>query len=81
MVALTNQEKQVVELFRRIEPGRRRYVLLEMTKSDPDGWKRFQAKGESRLRELAKQKGVDWNSLNDQQRQDFVERELDGDPS
>jgi hypothetical protein len=79
MVALTQQEKQVVDLFRRLEPGRRRYVLLEMAKSDRDAWKRFQPLGEARLRELAKKDGLDWDTLEDKQKQDFVERLADGD--
>src|ERR1039458_9346134 len=79
MAVLTQQERQVVEQFRQLEPLRRRYVLLEMARTDADGWKQFQKQGESRLRELAAQKGLDWNQLDDQQRQNFVEEFLDGD--
>jgi hypothetical protein len=78
-VTLTSQERQVIDWFRGLRPARRRHILLEMTKSAPDAWKQFQKKGEARLRELARQKGIDWDSLNDEQRQDFVESEFDGD--
>ena len=79
MAVLTQQEQQVVEQFCQLEPRRRRFVLLEMARADADGWKQFQEQGEPRLRELAAQKGLDWNQLDDQQRQDFVEEILDGD--
>jgi len=78
MVALTQQEKQVVDLFRRLEPGRRRYVLLEMAQTDPEAWKRYQSQGELRLRALARQMGLDWDQMDDLEKQDFVEHELDG---
>ena len=79
MEALNQQEIQVVELFRQLAPDRRRYVLLEMTRAEPDAWRRFQGPGEARLRELARQQGLDWEQLDDQSRQDFVERLVDGD--
>jgi hypothetical protein len=79
MTVLTQQEQKVVEQFRQLEPRRRRYVLLEMARADADGWKQFQEEGGPRLRELAAQKGLDWNQLDDQQRQNFVEEFLDGD--
>jgi hypothetical protein len=78
MVALNQQEKQIVEQFRSLDPQRRRHVLLEMARANPGDWKRFQQQGEARLRELAKQKGLDWNRLDDQQRQDFIEEVADG---
>lgn len=78
MVALTQQEKQVVELFRSLDPKRKRFVLLEMARADLDGWKRFQQLGEVRLRELATQRGLDWDRMDDEQRQDFVEGIADG---
>jgi hypothetical protein len=73
MVALTQQEQQIISSFRALDPQRRRLVLLEMARADVDGWKRFQAEAEARLREQARKKGVDWDQLNEQQRQDFIE--------
>lgn len=81
MIALTQKEKQVVELFRQLEPERRRAVLLELGQADSGAWKRFQGQGESRLRELALQAGLDWDRMDDGQRQDFIEGLVDGDIS
>ncbi|MCW5777358.1 MAG: hypothetical protein KIS87_13050 [Phycisphaeraceae bacterium] len=79
MVALTQQEKQVVELFRRLDPGRRRLVLLELVRADSEAWKRYQGSGEARLRDLARDRGLDWDTMDEQARQDFVEDLVDGD--
>ena len=38
MVALTEQEKDVVERFKQLPPERWRYVMLAMFEADPDGW-------------------------------------------
>ena len=78
MVALTQEERKVVELFQSLQPGRRRSVLLEMARSDSESWKRFQMQGEEKLRTLARQENLDWDHMDDQQRQDFVERQFDG---
>lgn len=79
MSALTQKEQEVVELFRRLDPGRRRVVLLELAQTDDDAWKRFRCQGEGRLCELARQKGLTWDQMDDEQRQDFIEELVEGD--
>ena len=78
MIALTQKEKAVVDMFRALQPARRRHVLLEMARADSDAWKRFQARGEEKMRELARREKLDWDRMDDQERQDFVERQFDG---
>jgi hypothetical protein len=72
MVALTEQERDVVDRFNQLPPERRRYVMLAMFGTDADGWRQHQAKGEQRLRTLAAERGFQWDLLDDDQRQDFV---------
>ena len=72
MVALTSEEKQVVALFQKLPPDRRAYVMLAMAASDPDAWKRYQPEGEERLRQLAGERGLNWDAMDDDQRQDLV---------
>jgi hypothetical protein len=72
MVALTDQEKDVVDRFRQLPPERQRHVMLAMFGADPDGWKSLQPQGERQLAKLASQRGLDWASMSDEQRQDFV---------
>lgn len=75
MVALTQQEKAVVDLFRSLQPARRWRVLLEMARSDSAAWKGFQTQGEEKMRGLARRENMDWDRMDDQERQDFVERQ------
>ena len=55
-----------------LPPERRRYVMLVMFGSDPDGWRSHQTQGEQRLKLLAAERGLRWGELDDEQRQDFV---------
>ena len=77
MVALTTQEKQVVEAYRALDPARRRQVLLEMARAGSDDWKRFQGTSRARFQELARKQGLNWEQMDDQQRQDFIEEFLE----
>jgi hypothetical protein len=77
MTALTAQEKEVVKSFRSLDPGRRRFVLLEMARANEGAWAKFQQLGEANLREAARRQGRDWDRMDDQHRQDFVEEYLD----
>lgn len=76
MVALTEQEKEVVDRFNQLPAERRRYVMLAMFGTDPDGWRQYQGQGEQRLRTLAVERGLQWDALDDEQRQDFVDELL-----
>jgi len=78
MSTLTQQEKQVVDSFRSLDPVRRRYVLLEMARGDTKAWSRFRSQGEATFREAARQQGLDWDPMDEGQRQEFVEEFLDG---
>jgi hypothetical protein len=72
MSVLTQQEKQVVDLFQQLPPERRSAVILELIGGDADAWKHYRNEGQNRLRELAAEQGEDWDRLTDEQRQDFV---------
>jgi hypothetical protein len=77
-VALNAQEKGLVEAFRSLIPARRRQVLLEMARADALAWSRFQAQAHGRFQALARRHGLDWDRMDDAQRQDFVEEFLEG---
>ena len=72
MVALTEQEKDVVERFQQLPPERQRYVMLLMFGTDADRWRHYQSDGEQQLRKLAADRGLSWDNLDDEQRQDLV---------
>jgi TRAP-type C4-dicarboxylate transport system substrate-binding protein len=76
MVALTQQEQEVVDQFNRLPPERQRRVMLAMFSTDANRWKKYQDQGEQQLRRLATERGLDWEKLDDEQRQDFVDEIL-----
>lgn len=76
MVALTQQEREVVDLFQRLPLERQREVMLAMFHTDPDRWRRYQPEGEAELRKLAAERGLDWDKLDDDGRQNFVDQLL-----
>ena len=72
MVALNTEEKRIVDLFHKLPPERRAHVMLAIAGADPDGWKRYQQEGERELRRLAAERGMSWDAMSDEQRQDFA---------
>ena len=79
MGALSSEEKQIVELFQRLPPDRRSQVILALTKTDSLAWTRYQAQGANALWQAAAERGRDWNTMTDEERQDFVEVFLEED--
>ena len=73
MVALTNHERQIVDLFQKVPPERRSQVILALAGTDANGWARHQSEGEARLRQFAREREMDWDLMSDEQRQDFIE--------
>ncbi len=73
MVALTPEEKEVVDRFQQLPPERQRYVMLAMFSTDADRWRRYQKQGEEELRKLAARRGLKWDELSDEQRQELVD--------
>lgn len=80
MVTLNQNEKRVVEQFRKLPPERRRHVILAMLGGDEQAWKRHRPQAEPQLRAAAKAAGLDWDRLSDDERQDFISRWIDEKP-
>jgi hypothetical protein len=72
MVALTDKEKQVIDLIGSLPPERRRLVLYELARDSASAWQRNTAYAEEQLRNLAAARNLKWDQMDDEQRQDFV---------
>ena len=72
MVALTAQEKQVLDVIGTLPPDRRRLLLYELAKDSEAAWQRNTSYAEAQLGKLAAARGMDWVQMDDEQRQDFV---------
>jgi hypothetical protein len=73
MVALTEQERQVLDIIGTLPADRRRLVLYELAKDSEQSWQRNTAYAEEQLRRLAAERGQTWDDMNDQQRQMLVD--------
>jgi hypothetical protein len=69
-VELTNNE--IIDLVRRLPAERQRELLLALAGGQEARDKRMQL-AEDQLRRIATQRGADWNSMNDDQRQALVD--------
>lgn len=65
-------EQQILTLFQQLEPATKRAVLYQLAPTLAERSARM-AFTEQRLRSLADQRGINWESLSDQQREDFID--------
>ena len=76
MSVLELTDEQVISLVRQLPPERKRSALLalaEETQARRDERIRF---GEAQLRQLCTERGLDWDRLAEDEREDFVNRLL-----
>ena len=73
MVTLPISEEQVVQLVKQLDPQTKRRVLINLTAERDEWWKTTVREGEADLRRLAAQRGLDWNTLSEAQREAFVD--------
>ena len=72
MVALTVPEQQILDLISTLPTDRRRLLLYELAKDSEAAWQRNTAYAEGELRKVAAAKGMNWDEMDDELRQDFV---------
>jgi len=72
MVSLTEKERQVLDLIGSLPPDRRRLMLHELARGSDAAWRRNTTFAETQLRGLATARGLVWDDLDDEQRQDFA---------
>ena len=72
MVALDEREQQALNIIRTLPPERQRMILYELAKNTEEQWRLNSLYAERQLRNLALQLGKNWDSMSDEERQDFV---------
>ena len=73
MVALSDQERQVLDIIGTLSAERRRMVLYELARDSREAWERNTAYAEEQLHRLAGERGQDWDRMDDEQRLQFVD--------
>jgi hypothetical protein len=72
MVAFDEREQQALNIIRALPPERQRMILYELAKNAEEDWRRNCAYAAQQLRQLASERGKDWESMSDEERQGFV---------
>ena len=76
MSVLNLTEQQVLSLIRQLPAASRREALLELAREADSRRDQRMAEIESRFRDAARERGVDWNTLDEAAREQFVDRLL-----
>jgi len=73
MPILELSDSQVVELVRQLPPERQRAALLELASRASHSREERMEYGEGRLRELSAERGLEWDKMSDDQREEFID--------
>ena len=73
MVQMNLADDQVVELFRQLPSQTRRKVLLELAAREAQNRDARMEETQRRFRQLAQERGLDWDKMDDDQRLSFVD--------
>jgi len=73
MVTLTLTDEQVVELIKQLPPNSKQAVLNALIGERELWWDMMITQGEGKLRELASQRGLDWDKMPETEREGFVD--------
>jgi hypothetical protein len=76
MVTLNLSDQQVVELVKQLPPNTKQVVLDALIAERELWWNVTVTKNEESLRLLASQRGLDWDSMPEEKREEFVDEIL-----
>ncbi len=72
MAILTVTDKQVEELVEQLPPERQKAIYQRLAQKQWSRWNAASAGMEDEARRLARERGLDWDKLSDDQRLEFV---------
>jgi hypothetical protein len=73
MTTLALTDEQVVQLVKQLPPEAKRRVLLDLNAERDSWWNAAASAGERDLRRLAAERGQNWDTLTEVQREKFVD--------
>ena len=76
MATLSLSDEQVVQLVKQLPPRAKQRVLLDLNAERDDWWQAAAREGEQDMRRLAAERGLDWNTLSEAEREAFVDKLL-----
>ena len=76
MSVLELTDEQVISLVRQLPPNRKRGALIALAQEAQTRREERMRFGETQLRRLCGERGLDWDHLSEDQREEFVNRLL-----
>lgn len=76
MPTLTLTDEQVIELVEQLPPQGKRAVWDVLSTEREAWWEETLMQGEQRLRRLCAERGLDWDSMSEDERETFVDNLL-----
>ena len=73
MATLTLTDEQVVQLVKQLPSQTKQRVLVDLTAERDTWWQKAASDGERDLRRLAAARGLDWDTLTEAQREEWVD--------
>jgi hypothetical protein len=74
MPAVELTEEQVIALVDQLPPERKRSLLLSLANSSPAARTARMQAVEERFRAACKERGLDWNVMTEEEREEFVDQ-------
>lgn len=76
MATLSLTDEQVVELVKQLPPQSKQRVLADLTAERDEWWRSAANEGEKRIRSIAADRGLDWETMSEIEREAFVDELL-----
>lgn len=73
MPTLTVTDEQVIELVDQLPPERKQAILFALAKNAVEERGTRMAYAEAQLRQLCTERGLNWEAMNEEEREDFVD--------
>jgi TRAP-type C4-dicarboxylate transport system substrate-binding protein len=73
MPMLELSDEQIVELIMQLPPERQRAVLQILNAARETWWQRILAEGEQQLRHLCAERGLNWDSMTEEEREALID--------
>jgi hypothetical protein len=73
MPTLSVTDEQIIDLIRQLPPDRRRKIISELATESSEEREARRDRTEQKLREVAAQRGLVWDSMDDDQRMALVD--------
>jgi hypothetical protein len=73
MATLTLQDDQVLDLVRQLPEDRRTWLFQQLLQDEWPAWTELSAYGAEQVKQVAAQRGLDWDSLGEDERETLID--------